>query len=404
MSGYQRLLHRADFAMGVLVLIWTAEALVRFHIGAQITGLVYLYFAFRFAMTLPAFLPVLLRAAPVLVYPLVCLTSAFWSVMPAVTLIAAVQIAFTIMLGLFLGTQFRLLDLARMILIALGLTMLLSLTNFGGLWGQTYSWEGGFLGIYTNKNALGQRGALLALTALFLFLADPSRWIRWLAVLVLGLTGALLALSKSATSILLALAFGTGFLLRASADRRSVRPWLWLTCLVVLSCVVVTLTLLRIDPWAAILAAFDKNPTLTGRTALWAHGMDMIAKAPLLGQGAMAYWVAPDFSPEISHLRSDYGATVTAFHNFVIEVLVGLGLPGLLALLLLIGSSIRAVWSHGQGASRRWALWTLALLVLLSLLGSSLYRQHEITLMLVVALGASAQQSGLSRRAGQGVR
>ncbi len=405
LNGFQRLLQGADFVMAALVLVWSADALVRFGVGTVVTALVYAYFLARLAMTLPRFGSVVLRSGPVLVYPALCLISTYWSVMPEMTAIASVQIGFTILIGLFVGFQFRLLTLARLVLFALGLTMVLSLANLGGAWGNAYSWEGGFLGIYTNKNALGQRGALLVLVCIFVLAADPSRSLRFVAACILGLTGYLLVVSKSATSILMSGLIGGSFaFLSAAIAHRALRPWLWLVGTVFIGAVLVTLISLEINPWVEVLAAFDKNTTLTGRTVLWEHGLARIAERPVLGYGAMAYWVSPDHAQEILLLRDEYGTTVAAFHSFVIELLVGLGPMGLVAMGLLIGSSVHAVWRYTVGPVRMWALWALALLVLLSLLGSSLFRQHEITLVLVVALGASARRDVLLGGGPAGVR
>ena len=401
-AGSARVLRQLDYIMGCVVLIWMAEALVRFDLGTIATLIAYAYFAARFLMTLPKFLPATLRLWPMLLYPGVCMVSVYWSLVPMASAIAAIQIAFTILIGVFLGLQFSLCHLAGMITLALGITMIASLGNLGGQFGTAYSWEGGFLGIYTNKNALGQRAAVLVLTCLFMIVSSRG---RILAVCLLLIALVLLFKSRSATAVLLSSVCCCGFLVsHIVGTSRQLRPVVWLAGIVSAAIILTLLIGLGVDPIATVLEAFGKNATLTGRSILWQHGLEKITEAPLLGQGAMAYWVAPEYAQETEILRRLYGTTVSAFHNFIVEILVMLGPLGLLAMLTLIATSFAAVIRLPAMTERRWAIWLLVLLIALSLLGSSLYRQHEITLLLVVAIGASAQRHVLLAPAGRAVR
>lgn len=376
--------------------MWTAEALVRFGIGREITALVYGYFSLRFLLTARLFFPALLRALPLFFYPLVCLISVTWSIAPEVSFAASIQITMTILIGYFLGLQMPLRVLAVLICTTLGLTMILSLVNLGGAWGNVYSWEGGFLGIYTNKNALGQRAALLLLTCLFLGFSTGT-WTGRLSVLVmLMVTTTLLIWSRSMTSLLVSLMFGAGFLgLLLYRGQTLLRPWIWLGAALVLATIMTLIISFDINPYTEVLALFGKSSTLTGRTVLWDIGLNKIAENPLLGKGAMAYWSALEFAQETQLISELYGSSVSAFHNFPIEILVMLGPLGLLAMLVLITTCLMWVYRSTRNAERIWAICVLIMLVGLSLLGSSLYRQHEITLLLIVAIGASARREML---------
>lgn len=388
----------ADFFMGCVVLVWTAEALVRFGIGFEITTVVYAYFGLRFIMTLRKFVPVIMQTWPVLLYPGFCFLSVYWSVSPVHSAVSAVQIGFTILFSLFLGLQFSLRQLAFMIFLALGATMIASLTNFGGQWGNAYSWEGGYLGIYTNKNALGQRGTLLLLTCVYLLVSGRGKIAALLVALV---TIYLLSISKSATSVLISGVCCAGLIMSLLTQKsRGVAPWIMLATVTGMALVIAFITGLGISPFDEVLEAFGKNTTLTGRTVLWEHGLHKIAETPVLGKGAMAYWVAPEFAQEVGVLRDIYGTTVSAFHNFVIEILVMLGPLGLIAMGALLFSSFRAIWTMQNSPEKQWALWVFATLIILSLLGSSLFRQHEIILVLLVALGVSPRREMLLSPAG----
>ncbi|MSU90644.1 hypothetical protein GE300_13645 [Rhodobacteraceae bacterium 2CG4] len=385
-----------DLALGLLAVVWTAEATVRLPGGAALTALVYAGFAARLLLTTAVWMPALLRGWPMLLYPLVCLASAFWSPVPQDSAVAAVQLLFTLLMGVYLGAAFGLAGLAGLVLTGLGLTMAASAANLGGLLPPAWSWEGGFLGVYTNKNALGQRAALLLLT-LILFLSQTRGGARALWGLAAAATLALLVLSRSATSWVMALGAGGALvlLLLRAAGGRALLP-LGIVAGTGTAALLAAVAILQLDPAAGILAALGKTATLTGRTEVWQAAAAQIGQRPLLGTGYLGFWTAPEHAREAQLLAALYGDTVASFHNFVLEILVGTGPLGLAAMVVLLGHAAQALLAAPRGPVRAWALVVLATLVLLSLLGSSLYRPHEITLLLVAALAAGA---GTARRA-----
>ena len=388
----------ADAAMGALVVIWTAEALVRLPMLWLVTLSVYGYFTLRFAITLPRFLPLVLRNWVMLLYPGLCLASVLWSLTPMLSFVGSIQIAFTILIGIFLGGQLGLRGLALLILGALGATMILSLANLSGTFGNAWSYVGGFLGIYTNKNALGQRGTLLILTCLFFILTERRGLIFWIALCLGCLTTILLGLSLSVTSILMTGAM-TGLMLFLLGWANLPRYRLLALLFVVLCAFTAAITIfaLGINPVDEVLGAFGKNSTLTGRTFLWEVGLAKVEEAPLLGNGILAFWHAPEFAQEVLVISGLYGETVEAFHNFVIEVLVALGPLGLITLLAIALTSFRNLARVQNGQARYWGWLVVTLLLLLSLLGSSFFRQHEISLLLIVAIGSAAGQDARVR-------
>ena len=381
----------ADVALGALVLMWTAEALVRLPMLSLVTITAYGYFTLRFAMTMPRFLPLVLRNWVMLLYPALCLVSVLWSLTPMLSFVGSIQITFTILIGIFLGGQLGLRGLAMLILCSLGATMVFSLANLSGAMGNAWSYVGGFLGIYTNKNALGQRGTLLILTCLFFVLTERRGVIFWAALGMGCLTTVLLGLSLSVTSILMTGAM-TGVLLFVLgwANLPQFRLLALLFIALCLLSAAITFIALGINPVDEILGAFGKNSTLTGRTFLWEVGMAKVGEAPLLGYGILAFWHAPEFAQEVLVISGLYGETVEAFHNFIIEVLVALGPLGLITLLAIAVASFRNLAQVKHDQIRYWGWLVVILLILLSLLGSSFFRQHEISLLLIVAIGAAA--------------
>lgn len=377
-----------DLGLGLLLVVWTAEATVRLPGGSLLTAVVYAVLVARLLLTSRLSIPAVLHGWPMLLYPAVCAVSVLWSPVPEESLIAALQLAVTVLAGIYVGTAFGLAGLAGLVLTGLGLTMAASVLNLGGALPPAWSWEGGFLGIYTNKNALGQRAVLLSLT-LLLFMTEARGRARWIYALALAATGALLLLSRSATSWVVVLAAGgaMAFLLIRAARARVGLAVVALTGVLALAA---SLLILRIDPMQGLLVALGKSSTLTGRTDVWQAALAQIAERPLLGAGHQAFWTAPDHAREARLLAALYGDTVASFHNFVLEILVATGPLGLAAMAVLLGHVWASLRRVPPGPVRLWALTVFAVLVVLSLLGSSLYRAHEITLFLIVALGAAA--------------
>src|SRR5262249_45389808 len=77
------------------------------------------------------------------------------------------------------------------------------------------------------------------------------------------------------------------------------------------------------------LKAFDKDPTLTGRTYLWYRAHQMIAEKPWLGHGYAAFW--RQGNPDAEGLWAFGGITDRAgfnFHNTGVELLMQFGWCG----------------------------------------------------------------------------
>ncbi len=387
-----RLIGWLDAAFALYLIAWMAEALVRLPHPTLLTILAYTYFLPRCVFAARWLVPTVLRHWPLLIYPAVCTLSALWSLSPMGTLVAAAQLWVTVVMAVFLGCRFGLAGLAALVLWALGLTVAASAVNLAGVGPPSFGPDGGFQGIYTNKNALGQRGALLLLTLMLFLVAGGARWL-W-ALLALGVV-AMLVVSQSVTAILVGCAAAAFFLVLALKAGRGV---LWVVGVTVVAVIAVTIWVLEIQPVTEALAVLGKNHTLTGRTLLWRLALDKVEAFPLLGMGYAAYWQAPQFADEVRVITGLYGGSVASFHNFLLEILTMLGPIGLAAILSFLGHCGWALLRLPHGPLALWAQVSFAMLVGLSLLGSSLYRPHEVTLLLVVALGVAAS----SERGGSG--
>jgi exopolysaccharide production protein ExoQ len=76
--------------------------------------------------------------------------------------------------------------------------------------------------------------------------------------------------------------------------------------------------------------SIGKDATLTGRTLLWSHALDIIADHPFGGLGLQAFWVEGNRAAErfwaFFLIYSRYGFH---FHNLWLEIGAELGIPGI---------------------------------------------------------------------------
>jgi exopolysaccharide production protein ExoQ len=91
----------------------------------------------------------------------------------------------------------------------------------------------------------------------------------------------------------------------------------------------------------------DSISTLTGRLPLWTLAFQFIGERPLTGYGFYAFWT-PD---HIRYFSDQLGWGVPESHNGFIELLLSLGIPGLLLYLTLVAKScyvfFRSSWRTG---------------------------------------------------------
>jgi len=298
---------------------------------------------------LPAFLlrpQLLLRQSGLvivlLLIPFVATLSMFWSQAPSTTMRAGIQYGTTVFCGLIAA---RLVSVSNLMVGGL----------LGGLLVLLYSWFNGssaydvvdgtytFVGAFGSKNQLGYFASLTILFAIGVGIIFRAVWgLRLLAALIGLFAAQVLLMSDSATSVLtLLFAIGIVFIARGlfalpEALRR-------LTILVLMALgLAIALSAVQLGAFDAILSAFNKDPTLTGRTYLWNRGITIGGENPFLGLGYNAFWIH-DHPPAEELWREFYitGRTGFHFHNTLIEAYVGLGMlgvaiMGLLTLSLLV--------------------------------------------------------------------
>lgn len=388
-----------DVVTGLIAVAVSTDILIRFGVGSITWLLVYMLVALRLALVWRAAFDLLVRNWPYLLYPAVCGASVLWSVNTTGTLTAAVQLSMTIVIAMFVGWRFSLGAICLLQLCGTSAGLALSLVNWAtGAFGEVYAALGGLLGIYTQKNMLGQNALYATLSMAAILLSSRIHAGATFKLIVIGglaVTAFLLWLSKAVTAILMVPAL-VGLLIALNAQRLP-RPLVLFAVaggLMTVALAPVGLAVAAINPVDAVLDAFGKSSSLTGRTDLWAMAMGVIADHPFVGVGFQAFWSSAAFA-DLAAFAKNFGETVTSFHNVFLEVWVGTGLFGVVAMLALLGTTLwRTVrlWLLTRSLMASYAIVGTLGAVILNYVGTGLYRQHEHAIMFVVMVGIAAQR------------
>ena len=327
-------------------------------------------------------------AVPLLLFAGVCLVSALWSAYPLVTLAgSAVQIA-TALVGIALLLLLPLRRLAVVFAWMVHTNLALSLvfeavvallpehrlapffTDYGSNAPGAYYWSQGLL--FTGQRIQGVVGnanltcflALLGGIVICCLLAAgdiPKR----LAIPALALDLLLAALTRSGTviiagAVVLAVAVVVVAYRRVSRGAR-----LALTAAALGVILLAALSSSRVSE--PVLRVLGKGEDLTGRYEIWHIVGTLVAKQPVLGWGWVSYW-APWVSP-YNDLVVRGGVEYLQAHNAYFDIELQVGVPGLLAFAVLVGSVVlRAL----RLAETRAPLTTLPILLVTALLAQAM--------------------------------
>jgi exopolysaccharide production protein ExoQ len=188
-------------------------------------------------------------------------------------------------------------------------------------------------GIFGAKNSQALAIALLILSSCWVMLDKQQPKIaRMVALLALLGTPPLLLSAGSEGALL-----GAGFALLCSFVPfllRSLRTHTRIFLLgfgVLVAGLSVGIALLLFDNlFDIMLESIGKDATLTGRTVLWSHAIDIIANHPFGGLGVQAFWVEGNRAAErFWAFFLIYTRTGFHFHNLWLEMGVELGITGI---------------------------------------------------------------------------
>lgn len=227
---------------------------------------------------------------PLLLLVVWAFVSTAWSVIPDGTIRRASALAGTVMVGLYLGLRYDERRLTQALATAAALSA-------GGsvVWAAlsppgAFDADGHLRGVFYHKNAFGLFLALTILTVLFRIIVLKRDW-RPNAVLLAALFGCL-GLSHSATPIVATCA-ALVFLGVAAGLQRS--RGLLLPIVIATTCLATIGLLLSLTGLADVVSeVLGRDPTFSGRTAIWDFVIPMIGKRPWFGYGYGIFWLGED--------------------------------------------------------------------------------------------------------------
>ena len=261
-----------------------------------------------------------------------------WSIFPDVTHRRVIALAFTTLLGLALGAVFdgrRLVTMLAWASIVFAVGSIVVALAFPAV--GTMPLDGGrdWRGLFPHKNTLAFQMASGMLAAACAALLEPRRRRLWIGVGVLCL--AVLLMSRGKTSLLAGLMAVGGVIGIATLKRGPLLAVAagWAGATAALATVFVAL----VAP-DTLLKAIGKDPTLTGRTDIWASVLRRAADAPWTGYGYGAFWERGSAVAKIVQKETHW--LVPNAHNGWLDLLVQLGWIGVALFAVLLALALAA--------------------------------------------------------------
>jgi len=246
--------------------------------------------------------------------------SALWSLSPPTTVRVAVVYLFVVIGTIGVARSLdadEFMDLLSWCCLSAAIASILLLV---GSPGNAFMDGVDFIGIFPHKNVLGQVMATGALAALHGIRAARRGYLGKL-FMVLVFVGMAIA-SKSTAALLACLVFcgisGFDSLWRRGRGARQTG--------VVLAIFLVPIFIVAMVAPDVILEAVGKDPTLTGRTEIWAFVIDDIWMKPWLGWGYFGFWQLSN--PAAREISDSLQWVVPQAHNGLLEFLLNIGVVG----------------------------------------------------------------------------
>lgn len=316
--------------------------------------------------------------------------SYFWSAIPSVTMSQGIALVGTTLTGIYLATRYTPREQLKILGWVLGAIIVMSLIFAllpprWGVMGGVHA--GAWRGIYIHKNSFGRAMALCSIT--FLLLASDPRSKRFLCWLGCALSVGMLILSTSTTALLnlinLILLVGVFQIFR----------WHYRTRVVALIVSILTVSgtiYLLTHNLEPLLASFGKDMTLTGRTDLWPHVVDMIRQRPWFGYGYGAFW--RDWDSDGATIWRAVGWTPPHSHNGFLDMMLHIGIIGFAIFAIgYLYIYLKGIFllTRTRTPEGMWPLVFLSFMVLFSLSENTFLGRNNIYWVLYVASVLSVQ-------------
>lgn len=284
-----------------------------------------------------------------LMIPLLGVFSFIWSDIPLFTLRGGVQLLLTTIFALIIATvvSFELLLKVTGIcfLLIMGLCLVSERYALNGITG-----EFSLIGIFDSKNFLSMNAALSVFTGIAIFKYNFFNFqLRFFGFLLVVLSFLVLLKASSLGSIVttsLVIIASLFFIyyqsIRLPRRVKSYLNWIFVSSFLLLLVFIIFIG--NSTVFDDFMFGLGKDPTLTGRTFIWARGLESISENPMFGLGFQsAFYEGNPLAEEIwefAHVPSGSGFN---FHNMYIDIAVEIGGVGFFIFVLLLVQFIRRI-------------------------------------------------------------
>ncbi|MBI1817065.1 MAG: O-antigen ligase family protein [Deltaproteobacteria bacterium] len=391
----------AEWAFALSYLLWLSQALdlVLTHfigrtpgrsvgLGGSIAVILLL------ALDPPALRSVVKCVWPVLLIPLLALSSLLWSADVDLTLRATEMLTASTLFGLFLALRFsyrQQIELVTLTLAIAGIASAAVAVFFPRYGVMTGVHAGAWQGVFAHKNVFGGVIALAPPACTLLALAARK---RTLALIGLVVSMGLVVMSRSRTALVVAVVCVTGAALLAALQRlprqRRTSGFIVATAVVVL---VAAVAAYQVD---AILSWLGSDRTLNRRTDIWGALFDQVRTRPWLGDGYAAFW-RPDHHGS-RNLLAVYLGNPGHGHNGFLDLTLDLGVVGLAAFIIPYGWCLWRSFRLALANRAPLDLWSITFLIFFALRNftESDLVQYDIGWVLYIAVALSLRFEGLA--------
>lgn len=336
-------------------------------------------------------LSIMKRNAILMVWPALACLSVVWSYAPSASLWYALQLFFTMLVGIMFATYAGLAKAMKLIFVASLVASLLCLFAVVFMPEFARFHTGEWRGLYSHKNQLGAAMVFQIIIGICLLLHG---WRAPLTAFGIIVALGLLALSGSGSAFLV-ICVGLAPLPLVLAYRKGgeILPFTFGVGIVVAAAILTILEINALDPIDVVLNGLGKERTLTGRTLIWDFAEDAFNMHPMLGFGYKGYWESGETTARLLQFVMQQG--LTTFHNCYLEVSVGFGIFGPIALvsglIFVLAVSLRRFLADPSFINA-WPMLYVAYLSALCFSESALFVNHglnDLLLMTIVAAPAA---------------